>query len=93
MSDNLTLVDRSKLKWNLAISTEFTLQYIKQQTAQQNDLLFCVEIPWPLLGLYSDILENKNIKATYIDLLNSTLDDSWFNVKKDCVRIRKPPLQ
>jgi hypothetical protein len=39
------------------------------------------------------MLGNKNIKATYIDLLNSTLDDSWFNVKKDCVRIRKPPLQ
>ena len=46
MLDNLTLVDRCKLKWNLAISTEFALQYIKQQTAQTaDDVLFCVEIP------------------------------------------------
>ena len=89
MSDNITLVDRCKIKWNLTISTEFPFQYIKQQTTQQNDLLFCVEMPWPLLHLYRDILENKNIKY----LLNSTLDDSWFNCEERLRSYRKPPLQ
>jgi hypothetical protein len=35
MLDNLTLVDRCKLKWNLAISTEFALQYIKQDSRRR----------------------------------------------------------
>jgi hypothetical protein len=30
MSNNPTLVHRRKIKWNLANSTEFLLQYIKQ---------------------------------------------------------------
>jgi hypothetical protein len=43
MSDNLTLVHRSKIKWNLAIGTEFPLQYIKQHDfSLKNEPPFCL---------------------------------------------------
>ena len=43
MSDNLTLVNRSKIKWNLAVSTEFLLQYInKMNLSLKNEPPFCL---------------------------------------------------
>ena len=43
MSDNLTLVHRSKIKWNLATSTEFPIQYIKQHDfSLKNEPPFCL---------------------------------------------------
>ena len=87
MSDNCTLLDRNKVKWELTVSTEFPLQYVQQQAAKQSDLLFCLEIPWPLLCTYSDTLANIGTQASYVDLLNSTLGECWFNIRKDCTRI------
>ena len=63
---------------------------VKQQAAQKYEFLFCLEIPWPLLRLWGEILEDTAITATYIDLLNSTVVDGWFMVKRDCERIEKP---
>jgi hypothetical protein len=43
MSDNLTLVHRSKIIWKLAISTEFPPQYIKQHDfSLKNEPPFCL---------------------------------------------------
>ena len=47
---------KRKIEWALKIGTEFPLHYVKQQASQQYEFLFCVEIPWPLLRLWSELL-------------------------------------
>ena len=89
MSEILTDYKKRELEWKLSLSTEFPLRYVKQQAAQQYEFLFCVEIPWPLLRLWGEILEDTAIKATYLDLLNSTVVDGWFMVKRGCERVEK----
>ena len=49
----------------------------------------CVEISWPLLRLWGEILEDTAITATCIDLLNSTVVDGWFMVRRGCKRVEK----
>ena len=51
-----------------------------------------MEIPWPLLRLWGEILEDTAITATYIDLLNSAVVDGRFVVKRDCERVEKLKL-
>lgn len=69
MSEILTDYKKRELEWKLSLSTEFPLRYVKQQAAQQYEFLFCVEIPWPLLRLWGEILEDTAIKATYLKVV------------------------
>ena len=89
MSEMLAHNKKRGLEWKLSLSTEFPLRYVKQQVAQKYEFLFCVEIPWPLLRSWGEILEDTAISATYIDLLNSTVADGSFMVKRDCERVEK----
>ena len=89
MSEILTEHNKRNLERKLTLSTEFPLRYVNQQAAQQYEFLFCVEIPWPMLHAWSELLEDTCVRATYIDLLNSTIVDGWFIVKRDCERIEK----
>ena len=84
MSEILTQYKKRELEWKLSVTTEFPLRYVKQQLSQQYEFPFCVEIPWPLLRLWCDILEDTAITATYIDLFNSTVVDGWFMVRRGC---------
>jgi uncharacterized protein YecE (DUF72 family) len=68
----------------LKVTTKCPLSYVRQQVALQNELLFCVEIPWPLLHLWSKLLETiSSENVNYVDLLNSTVTDGWFVLKSE----------
>ena len=87
MSEILESYKKRKIEWALKIGTEFPLHYVKQQASQQYEFLFCVEIPWPLLRLWSELLEGISVTTSYIDLLNATVEDGWFTVRRGCLRI------
>jgi hypothetical protein len=57
MAEVLDNYKKQQLEWNLKVTTECPLSYVRQQVALQNELLFCVEIPWPLLHLWRKLLE------------------------------------
>ena len=54
------------------------LPYIKQQASQQYEFLFCVEIPWPLLSSWSELLEGTSITTSDIDVLKVPLTPIFF---------------
>ena len=67
MSEILESYKKRKIEWALKIGTEFPLHYVKQQASQQYEFLFCVEIPWPLLRLWSELVEGTSLTTSYID--------------------------
>ena len=69
------------------MGTEFLLHYVNQQASEQYEFLFCVEIPWPLLRLWSELLECTFVTTSYINLLNATAMDGWFTVRRGCLRL------
>lgn len=87
MSDVLDAYKKEDLEWKLKITTECPLHYIKKQVAEQYEFLYCVEIPWPLLRVWSEALNKPNVKATYIDLLNATVTGGWTVIKRSCERV------
>ena len=90
MSEILGAYQDQKLEWTLKLGTEFPLHYVNQQASQQYEFLFCVEIPYPLLRVWGDLLENTPaINPNYIDLLNSSVVDGWFTLRRDCQRINE----
>lgn len=87
MSEILESYKKRKIERTLKIGTEFPLHYVKQQGSEQYEFLFCVEIPWPLLRLWSELLEGTSVTTSYIDLLNATVVDGWFTIRRGCLRI------
>lgn len=87
MFEILEAYKNQELEWSLKLGTECPLHYVNQQASQQYEFLLCVEIPWPLLRLWSDLLEHKAVNINHIDLLNSTVVDGWFVIRRDCLRI------
>lgn len=63
MSEILTHYIKPEREWKLSVTTKFPLRYVRQHAAQQYEFLFCVEIPWPLLCLWGEILEDTAITA------------------------------
>jgi len=63
MSEILTHYKKCELQWKLSVTTEFPLHYVKQHAVQQYEFLFSVEIPWSLLRLWGEILEDTAITA------------------------------
>ena len=70
MFDILADYKKLQLEWTLKLSTECLLHYVKLQVAQELEFLFCIEIPWPLLRLWKELVDSPSVKATYIDFLN-----------------------
>ena len=89
MSEVLDSYKKRNLQWKLNLSTEFPLHYVTQQSFQQYEFLFCVAIPWPLVRLWSEILDEASVELTYIDLLNATIVDGWFRISRECTRIEE----
>ena len=76
MSEILKDYRKREIDWKLKISTGAPLSNVRRQVNLSNEILFFVEIPWPLLYLRDRLLkgtsgENEN----YIDLLNVTVVD------------------
>ena len=92
MSDILADYKKRQLEWTLKLSTECLLHYVKQHVAQELELLFCIEIPWPLSRLWKELLDSPSVKATDTDFLNSTVVDGWFIITRDCDRVKKTTI-
>ena len=80
---------KRQLEWTLKLSTECLLHYVKQQVAQELEFVFCIEISWPLIRLWKELLDSPSVKGTYIDFLNSTVVGGWFIIRRDCDRVEK----
>ena len=84
MSEVLEDYKKRKLDWKLRFSAEAPLSYVKRQVDLSNEILFCVEIPWPLLHLWNNLRQNTSGKnVNFVDFLNSTVTDAWFVVKSE----------
>jgi len=86
MSDFIEEYKKNEYTWELKVSTECPLDYVRQQKAQEFEFLFCVEIPWPALFLWKTLV-GKYPTSTYIDFLNASVMDGWFVIKSSCKRI------
>ena len=88
MADLLSDYKKREIEWKLKLNSEFPLKYVTQQAAQQYDFLCCVEIPWPLLRQWCELLESTSGEdVNYVDLLNATVVDGWFCLKRSNERI------
>jgi hypothetical protein len=84
MSEVLKDYKKRKLDWKLRFSAEAPLSYVKRQVDLSNEILFCVEIPWPLLHLCNNLRQNTSGQnVNFVDFLNSTVTDAWFVVKRE----------
>ena len=84
MSEVLTACKKQKQEWALKLYSEPPLNYAKQQASQQYEFLFCVEISWPLLSLWVDLLDSNPVELGYIDLLNASAVDGLFTIHLTC---------
>ena len=89
MSDVLNDYRRQQLEWKLKFQTESPLHYVRQQAASKYEIVFCIEIPWPLLKLWKDLLGGTPGGVTYVDLINATVVDGCFLLKRDCERVEE----
>ena len=90
MADVLSEYQRQVIEWHLKLSSEFPLEYVRREAALQYDFLCCVEIPWPLLRKWSELLEfTSGAEINYIDLLNATVVDGWFALKRENERMNE----
>ena len=91
MADFLSDYKKQEIEWKLKLSSDFPLEYTKQQIAQEYDFICCVKIPWPLLIKWCNLLEEATSgeDVNYIDLLNATVVDGWFCLKRSNVRLNE----
>ncbi|CAB4039331.1 Hypothetical predicted protein [Paramuricea clavata] len=84
MSEILEDYKKRKLDWKIKFNSEPPLSYVRRHVDLLKEILFCVEIPWPLLRLWNNLQENTSGQnINYVDLLNSTVTDACFIVKSD----------
>ena len=80
---------KRKLDWKLELSSEAPLSYVRRQVDLANEILFCVEIPWPFLLLWNNFHNSTSGQnVNYVDFLNSTVMDAWVVVKSECAEER-----
>ena len=89
MSEVLTAYKKQKQEWALKLHSEPPLHYAKQQASQQYEFLSFVEIPWPLLRVWVDLLDSNPVELSYIDLLNASAVDGLFTIRRGCLRIEE----
>lgn len=81
ISEVLFASKKQKQKWALKLYSEPHLHHAKQQASQQYEFLFCVEIPWPLLRLWVDLLDGNSMELSYI----GSAVDGLFTIKRGCL--------
>ena len=71
------------------MSSNLSSEYAKQQLAQEYDFICCVPVPWPLLTQWCDLLgkATSGEDVHFIDLLNATVVDGWFCLKRSNARL------
>ena len=90
MADLLSEYKRQEIEWQLKLSSEFPLEYVRREAASQCDFLCCVEIPWPLLRTWSELHEvTSGTEINYIALFNATVVDGWFALKRNTERMNE----
>ena len=91
MADVLSIYKKQAIEWQLQVSTDFPLHYIRQQNALNQEFLVCIKIPWPLLRLWNQLMAESpsHCDVNYIDFVNSTVMDGWFALNRTCQRIDK----
>lgn len=86
MSEVLDDYKKRKLDYKLKLGSEAPLSYVRRQVNLANEILFCVEIPWPLLLLWNKLRNSASGQnVNYVDFLNSTVTDAWVVIKSECV--------
>lgn len=90
MADFLSDYKKREIEWKLKLSADFPLEYAKQQIAQEYDFICCVQIPWPLLIQWCDLDKvTSGEDVNFIDLLNATVVDGWFCLKRSNTRLNE----
>ena len=70
---------KTRIKWKLKLNSEFPLEYIKRQPASSIFFSCYVEIPWPPMRQWCELLEaTSGEDVNYVDLLNATVVDAWL---------------
>ena len=79
MADVLRDYKNENIDYKLKLTSKFRLEYVKRERTQQCDFLCFVEISWPLLRGWCEILESTSGEiVNYIDHLNAAVVDGWF---------------
>ena len=86
MSEFFEDYKKRKLDYKLKLSSEAPLSYVRRQVDLANEILFCVEIPWPWLLLWNKLRSSASGQnVNYVDFLNSTVTDAWVVIKSERV--------
>lgn len=89
MADLLKEYKRQEIEWTLKIHSDPPVSYASSQAAEQYDFICSVDIPWPFLKRWNELLKGNasSSEVNYVDLLNATVVDGWFALKRDNKRI------
>jgi len=82
MSEVLEKYKKQQFEWQLQLSTVLPLHYALKESASLHQLLFSLQIPFPLLNYWRSLLQGNTTQISYIDLLNATIVDGFFMIKK-----------
>lgn len=76
---------KARAKMEFEIKYQISPWICAEASFLQHEMVCCVEIPH-MLHLWSKHLEGSYFReyVNYIDLLNSTVVDEWFVLKRDC---------
>jgi hypothetical protein len=87
MSDELKQYTFEKYKGNVTIDSNHSLEYVKRQCINADEIVFTVHITNHVLKSWQDFKET-GICFTFIDLLNHFLGENYaILIKQDCKRI------
>ena len=90
MSDVLKALDLHKLKQKISLSTEKCLNYARQNTVNENDIVLTVNIPYELLRCWYDLKQDGKLphcSYIYVEILNAFISQHGVKIKPDCERI------
>lgn len=90
MADLLKEYKRQEIEWTLKVHSDLPVSYASSQAAEQYDFICSVDIPWPFLKRWNELLIKGNASSSEVncvDLLNATVVDGWFALKRDNKRI------
>ena len=87
--DFLSESKKREIEWKIKLSSNFSSEYAKQQITPEYDFICCVQVLWPLLIQWCDLLHKaiSGEDANFIDLLNATVVDGWFCLRRSNARL------
>lgn len=90
MSDVLSAYKKAKIEWQLKLTTELASHYGNKMEAQGQEFAFCAEIPYPLLQMWGNLLDqNPSSEVNFVELFNLTVPGGWYALKRDCTRLNE----